>query len=64
MGNYSNIKQDTDLPRVINLSSIPKIMIKSLGHSNVFICFASFENPKNLPARKGGRKTNKRMQIF
>jgi hypothetical protein len=28
-----------------------------LGHSNVFICFASFENPKNLPASKGEKHT-------
>jgi hypothetical protein len=38
-----------------------------LGHSNVFICFASFENPKTYqPAREKNKqeKITKSMQIF
>jgi uncharacterized membrane protein YedE/YeeE len=37
------------------------------GHSNVFICFASFENPKTYqPAREKNKqeKITKSMQIF
>jgi hypothetical protein len=31
--------------------------ISCLGHSNVFICFASFENPKTYqPARKKNKQ--------
>jgi hypothetical protein len=41
--------------------------IEKLGHSNVFICFASFENPKTYhPARekKKQEKITKSKQIF
>jgi hypothetical protein len=38
-----------------------------LGHSNVFICFASFENPKTYqPAREKNKqeKISKSVQIY
>jgi hypothetical protein len=33
------------------------------GHSNVFICFASFENPKTLPASWGEKQTRENNKI-
>jgi hypothetical protein len=33
-----------------------QLIFTLLGHTNVFICFASFENPKNLPASKGEKQ--------
>jgi hypothetical protein len=36
-----------------------------LGRSNVFICFASFENPKPYqPAREKNKQITKSMQMF
>jgi hypothetical protein len=42
------------------------MLIVELGHSNVFICFASFENPKTFqPAgEKNKQEKIKSMQIY
>jgi hypothetical protein len=54
-----------DLNTWINPSFL--LITDELGHSNVFICFASFENPKTYqPAREKNKqeKITKFMQIF